>query len=349
MCSYIYSLHICFHVYKTFYPPCSAFLYLYSLRLLTLAFFIHRMDNQFTVTDNNYINSKRTEYALTNDAAPINLQFPSSFEQATMRLKGRCMKIDHIIIEYRNQVPFNATGSVIVEIRDNRVSLEDAAQAAFTFPIACNVDLHYFSSTYFSISDPSPWKIMYRVEDSNVVEGVKFASIKAKLRLSSAKHSTDIRFKPPTINILSKGYTKDCIDFWSVEKGETRRRLLNPTPHAHSPRPIAHRPITILPGETWATKSQIGLPSSSGPTRLEHFRSQSMRMDPSTIPTDLDNDSTDYPYQRLHRLHTPELDPGDSVSQAQSDSVSRKDLETLLESTINKCLIKIKSEAPRPL
>nr|AIP87853.1 movement protein [South African cassava mosaic virus] len=307
------------------------------------------MANQFTVTDNNYINSKRTEYALTNDAAPINLQFPGSFEQATMRLKGRCMKIDHIIIEYRNQVPFNATGSVIVEIRDNRVSLEDAAQAAFTFPIACNVDLHYFSSTYFSISEPSPWRIMYRVEDSNVIEGVKFASIKAKLRLSSAKHSTDIRFKPPTINILSKGYTKDCIDFWSVEKGETRRRLLNPTPTAHCQRPITNRPITILPGETWATKSQIGLPSSSGPTRLEHFRSQSMRMDPSTTLSDLDNDSTEYPYQKLHRLHTPELDPGDSVSQAPSDSVSRKDLETLLESTINKCLIKIKSDAPKQL
>nr|BDQ10248.1 movement protein [East African cassava mosaic Cameroon virus] len=304
------------------------------------------MDNQFTVTDNTYIHSKRTEYVLTNDAAPIHLQFPSSFEQATMRLKGRCMKIDHIIIEYRNQVPFNATGSVIVEIRDNRVSLEDAAQAAFTFPIACNVDLHYFSSTYFSISEPSPWSIMYRVEDSNVVEGVKFASIKAKLRLSSAKHSTDIRFKPPTINILSKGYTKDCIDFWSVEKGETRRRLLNPTPTAHSQRPIAHRPITILPGETWATKSQIGLPCSSSQRDIGCTRSQSMRIDPTTRPLDADNDSTEYPYQGLYRLSTPVLDPGDSVSQTPSDTVSRKDLESLIETTINRCLIKTQSETP---
>nr|AIP87734.1 movement protein [East African cassava mosaic Cameroon virus] len=307
------------------------------------------MDNQFTVTDNNYIHSKRTEYALTNDAALINLQFPSSFEQATMRLKGRCMKIDHIIIEYRNQVPFNATGSVIVEIRDNRLSLEDAAQAAFTFPIACNVDLHYFSSTYFSISEPSPWRIMYRVEDSNVVEGVKFASIKAKLRLSSAKHSTDIRFKPPTINILSKGYTKDCIDFWSVEKGETRRRLLNPTPTAHSQRLITNRPINILPGETWATKSQIGLPCSSGQRDIAFLRSQSMRIDPTTRPLDTDNDSSEFPYQGLHRLSTPVLDPGDSVSQTQSDTVSRKDLESIIETTIHRCLIKTQSETPRQL
>nr|AEG90588.1 movement protein [East African cassava mosaic Kenya virus] len=341
-------MHICFHVYSTFYKSCSAFIHLFS-PFRNPRFFIPRMDNTFTVTDNNYIHSKRTEYALTNDAAPIHLQFPSSFEQATMRLKGRCMKIDHIIIEYRNQVPFNATGSVIVEIRDDRVSLEDAAQAAFTFPIACNVDLHYFSSTYFSISEPSPWRIMYRVEDSNVVEGVKFASIKAKLRLSSAKHSTDIRFKPPTINILSKGYTKECIDFWSVEKGETRRRLLNPTPTAHSQRPITNRPITILPGETWATKSQIGLPSSSGPARLEHFRSQSMRMDPSTTQTDLDNDSIEYPYQRLHRLSTPVLDPGDSVSQTQSRHRLTEGPRVHHRNNNSRCLIKTNSEAPRQL
>ncbi|CCF12093.1 movement protein (MP), partial [Cassava mosaic Madagascar virus] len=323
--------------------------YVYILTYNVICHKPHRMEATYTVDNNRYIDTKRTEYALTNDASPIYLQFPSSFEQATMRLKGRCMKIDHIIIEYNNQVPFNATGSVIVEIRDNRVSLEDAAQAAFTFPITCNVDLHYYSSTYFSVSEPSPWEIIYKVEDSNVVEGVKFASIKARLRLSTAKHSTDIRFKPPTINIRSKGFTKECIDFWSVERGETRRRLLNPNPSAQTHRTISTRPITIMPGETWATKSQIGLPSSSNPARLEHFRSQSMRMDPSTTPTDLDNESTEYPYQRLHRLNTPELDPGDSVSQAPSDSVSRKDLETLLESTINKCLIKIKSEAPRQL
>ncbi|UED98948.1 movement-protein [Begomovirus pyrenacanthae] len=307
------------------------------------------MDGAHTVINNKYIDSKREEYRLTNDASPINLQFPSSFEKTTVRLMGKCMKIDHIIIEYRNQVPFNATGSVIVEIRDNRLSQEEAAQAAFTFPIACNVDLHYFSSSFFSVSDPSPWEILYKVEDSNVVEGVKFASIKAKLRLSSAKHSTDIRFKPPTINILSKGYTKECIDFWSVERGEQRRRLLNPTPSAQLSRSIYNKPITILPGETWATKSQVGLAESSDSRTISHFRSHSLRIDSGSISDSVAQESSDRPYRNLNRLDATAIDPGDSVSQAQSDTISRKDLETILEQTINKCLIQNKAGPSKQL
>ncbi|ALQ10824.1 BC1 [West African Asystasia virus 1] len=304
------------------------------------------MDTSYTGTHNRYIDSARAEYSLTNDATRINLQFPSTLEQARVRLMRRCMKIDHIIIEYRNQVPFNATGSVIVEIRDNRVSMEEAAQAAFTFPIACNVDLHYFSSSFFSVADESPWEIVYKVEDSNILEGVKFASIKAKLRLSSAKHSTDIRFKPPTINILSKGYSRDCVDFWSVEKGEARRRLLNPTPTASRGILGNTRPITILPGETWATKSTIGS-SSANIMTTSNLRCASMRLDrpvTSDIGGDrhLEGESTtnrEYPYARLNKLDPSALDPGDSISQVQSGSMTRRDITSLIEETINKCLI----------
>ena len=88
------------------------------------------------IVSNKYIQSKRCEYRLTNNETPITLQFPSSIEQATVKMMGKCMKVDHIVIEYRNQVPYNATGSVIVTIRDTRLSDDEAAQAAFTFPIS---------------------------------------------------------------------------------------------------------------------------------------------------------------------------------------------------------------------
>ncbi|AJM13609.1 movement protein [Asystasia mosaic Madagascar virus] len=314
------------------------------------------MEHSYTVVNNKYIDSKRAEYNLTNDATRINLQFPSSLEQTRVRLMGRCMKIDHIIIEYRNQVPFNATGSVIVEIRDNRVSQEEAAQAAFTFPIDCNVDLHYFSSSFFSVAEESPWEIIYKVEDSNVLQGVKFASIKAKLRLSSARHSTDIRFKPPTINILSKGFDKSCVDFWSVEKGEPRRRLLNPTPTAHKQGSIIPRPITILPGETWATKSQLGL--STGPAQLtrDTLRSRSMRMPRAEYDgeTSANNEegssrSREYPYAGLRRLDASAIDPGDSISETMSTTMTRGDIQSIVEDAINKCLIRNKTESNKHL
>nr|QDQ68920.1 movement protein [Pepper yellow vein Mali virus] len=296
------------------------------------------MESHYTVVNNKYIESQRNEYQLTNDATPIKLQFPSSVQRATSGLMGRCMKIDHIIIEYRNQVPFNATGSVIVEIRDHRISSDEAAQAAFTFPILCNVDLHYFSSSFFSVTDPSPWEIVYKVEDSNVVEGTRFASIKAKLRLSSAKHSTDIRFKPPTINILSKGFTKDCVDFWSVERGLTSRRLLNPNPSSARIHDLGPA-IQLLPGETWATRSTIGDSDEryNQPVRSGSFRLP--RSTPSLVEGQSSSTARQYPYRRLEKLDATAIDPGDSISQGGTDSISRRELTSIIESTINKCLI----------
>nr|AKS48123.1 movement protein [Rhynchosia yellow mosaic virus] len=252
---------------------------------------------------------------------------------------GKCMKVDHIVIEYRNQVPFNATGSVIVTIRDNRLSHEQAAQAAFTFPIGCNVDLHYFSSSFFSLKDETPWELVYRVEDSNVIDGTTFAQIKGKLKLSSAKHSTDIRFKPPTINILSKDFTKDCVDFWSVEKPKPIRRLLNPGPGYGPDGHEGQRPIMLQPGETWATRSTIG-------------RATSMRYAPTERIALDDKPScseAEYPLKHMHKLPESSLDPGDSVSQTPSNAMSKQDIEDLIESTINKCLIKQRSTVTKTL
>nr|CAE46723.1 BC1 protein [Soybean yellow mosaic virus] len=291
------------------------------------------------VVNNKYVETKCCEYRLTNNEMPIKLQFPSYLEQKTVQIMGKCMKIDHAIIEYRNQVPFNAKGTVVVTIRDTRLSYEQAAQAAFTFPIACNVDLHYFSSSFFSLKDETPWEIVYKVEDSNVIDGTTFAQIKAKLKLSSAKHSTDIRFKPPTINILSKDYNENCVDFWSVEKPKPIRRLLNPGPNQGPYTITGQRPIMLQPGETWATRSSIG-------------RTSSMRLTSTERLGLTDNASTseaEYPLRHLHKLPESSLDPGDSISQAQSNSMSRKDIEDIIESTISKCLITQRSNANKAL
>nr|WNB50958.1 movement protein [Mungbean yellow mosaic India virus] len=279
------------------------------------------------------------KYRLTNNEMPIKLQFPSYLEQKTVQIMGRCMKVDHAVIEYRNQVPFNAKGTVIVTIRDTRLMYEQAAHAAFTFPIACNVDLHYFSSSFFSLKDETPWEIVYKVEDSNVIDGTTFAQIKAKLMLSSAKHSTDVRFKPPTINILSKDYTEECVDFWSVEKPKPIRRMLNPGPN-QGPYPISgHRPIMLQPGETWATRSSIG-------------RSSSMRYTNNDRPSILDNTSAsdaEYPLRHLHKLPEASLDPADSVSQSHSNAMSEREIEDIIETTISKCLISQRSNVNKAL
>nr|UOF93271.1 movement protein [Chayote yellow mosaic virus] len=298
----------------------------------------------YSVVTNKYIESKRNEYALTNDATTIKLQFPTTLEQAAVRLKGRCMKIDHIVIEYRNQVPFNANGSVIVEIRDHRLREDECAQARFSFPITCNVNLHYYSSSFFSVKDKSPWELVYMVEDSNVHEGTMFATIKAKLKLSSAKHSTDIRFKPPNVHILSKGFTPDCVDFWSVNRHKLERRLLDQGPNSNVTNGLSTRRIDLLPGESWASRSTVG---SMG-------RSSSMRITRPIAHMGLDNNDeaqsdVGLPYKTLNKLPTNVLEPGDSISQIQSDSVSRNDLEYIIESAINKCMLKERAESSKGL
>ncbi|AQS23373.1 MP [Desmodium mottle virus] len=291
------------------------------------------MDTSIPVMHSEYIQSTRSEYRLTNNETPISLQFPSSLEKVRVRIMGKCMKVDHVIIEYRNQVPFNAQGSVIVTIRDTRLSEEQQDQAQFTFPIGCNVDLHYFSASFFSLEDKAPWELFYKVEDSNVKDGVTFAQIKAKLKLSSATHSTDIRFKQPTIKILSKDYNADCVDFWSVGKPKPIRRLINPGPTTESSLAGHYRAVQIQPGETWATKSTIGRSSS-----MRLTTSQPMHTG-STLRTQSACSDAEFPLQGLHKLPEASLDPGDSISQTTSNALSKADIESIVEQTVNKCLI----------
>nr|CZF95186.1 movement protein [Tomato leaf curl New Delhi virus] len=174
-----------------------------------------------------YIQSERVEYALTNDAAEVTLSFPSMFEQKISQLRNRCMKIDHVVLEYRSQVPINAVGHVVIEIHDMRLTEGDTKQAEFTIPIKCNCNLHYYSSSFFSIKDKNPWRVEYRVENTNVVNGVHFCKMLGKLKLSSAKHSTDVEFRPPKIEIQTKEFTVNDIDFWSVGSKPQTRRLVD--------------------------------------------------------------------------------------------------------------------------
>ncbi|QCB65770.1 movement protein [Hibiscus golden mosaic virus] len=268
----------------------------------------------------NYIESHRDEYQLSHDLTEIILQFPSAASQISARLSRSCMKIDHCVIEYRQQVPINATGSVIVEIHDRRMTDNESLQASWTFPIRCNIDLHYFSSSFFSLKDPIPWKLYYRVCDTNVHQRTHFAKFKGKLKLSTAKHSVDIPFRAPTVKILSKQFTDRDIDFSHVGYGRWERKLIRSVSSARLGLPS---PIELNPGESWAVRSTVG-PNNS------------------CIDSDLREEA--HPYRELNRLGTTILDPGESASivgaqRAQSNlTLSVAQLSEIVRATVHECI-----------
>nr|WAJ09407.1 BC1 [Tomato leaf curl Palampur virus]WEM06842.1 BC1 [Tomato leaf curl Palampur virus] len=263
-----------------------------------------------------YVHSERLEYALSNDAAEVKLMFPSMFEQKISQLRNRCMKIDHVVLEYRNQVPINAVGHVVIEIHDMRLTEGDTKQAEFTIPIKCNCNLHYYSSSYFSLKDVNPWRVEYRVENTNVVNGVHFCKMLGKLKLSSAKHSTDVEFRPPKIEIQSKEFTLNDIDFWSVgSKPQTRRLVDGSRLIGHSSRSLRVPYLTIGPNESWASRSEIGHSSVSS-----------------------------RPYKNLSGLDDSAIDPGPSASQ--TGSITRDEIADIITKTVEQC---IKSNVNAPL
>nr|QFG39776.1 movement protein [Tomato yellow spot virus] len=289
------------------------------------------MDSQLVNPPNafNYIESQRDEYRLSHDLTEIVLQFPSAAAQISARLSRSCMKIDHCVIEYRQQVPINAAGSVIVEIHDKRMTDNESLQASWTFPIRCNIDLHYFSCSFFSLKDPIPWKLYYRVSDTNVHQSIHFAKFKGKLKLSTAKHSVDIAFRAPTVKILSKQFTDRDVDFSHVGYGKWERKLIRSGSTVKYGLPS---PITIDPGETWASRSTLGIGQSS---------------------TDSEVENAAHPYRGLHKLGTTMLDPGDSASivaarRAQSHiTMSEAQLNDLVRNAVQEC-IKTNCIPPEP-
>nr|ABU95069.1 BC1 [Tomato leaf curl New Delhi virus] len=247
-----------------------------------------------------YIQSERVEYALTNDATEVTLSFPSMFEQKISQLRNKCMKIDHVLLEYRNQVPINAVGHVVIEIHDMRLTEGDTKQAEFTIPIKCNCNLHYYSSSFFSLKDKNPWRVEYRVENANVVNGVHFCKMLGKLKLSSAKRTIDCEFRPPKIEIQTKEFTVNDIDFWSVgSKPQTRRLVTGSRLMGHSSRSLRVPYLAIGPNESWASRSEIG--HSSVVSR---------------------------PYKNLSGLDDSAIDPGPSASQA--GSITREEIADII-------------------
>ncbi|UFT26554.1 movement protein [Macroptilium mottle virus] len=268
----------------------------------------------------NYIESHRDEYQLSHDLTEIVLQFPSTASQISARISRSCMKIDHCVIEYRQQVPINATGSVIVEIHDRRMTDNESLQASWTFPIRCNIDLHYFSSSFFSLKDPIPWKLYYRVTDTNVHQRTHFAKFKGKLKLSTAKHSVDIPFRAPTVKILSKQFSNRDVDFSHVDYGKWERKIIRSASMSRFGLP---GPIELKPGETWATRSTIGMTQPDADSEVEN---------------------ANHPYRELNRLGTSAIDPGDSASivgaqRTQSTiTMSMAQLNELVKTTVQECI-----------
>nr|AGW45431.1 movement protein [Tomato leaf curl New Delhi virus] len=263
-----------------------------------------------------HIQSERVEYALTKDGAEVTLSFPSMFEQKIIQLRNRCMKIDHVVLEYRSQVPINAVGHVVIEIHDMRLTEGDTKQAEFTIPIKCNCNLHYYFSSFFSLKDKNPWRVEYRVENTNVVNGVHFCKMLGKKKLSSAKHSTDVEFRPPKIEIQTKEFTVNDIDFWSVGfKPQTRRVVDGSRLMGHSSRSLRVPYLAIGPNESWGSRSEIGLSSV-----------------------------TSRPYKNMSGVDDSAIDPGPSASQA--GGITREEIADIIKKTVEQC---IKSNVNAPV
>ncbi|WXB20462.1 movement protein [Apiscitlodal virus] len=234
-------------------------------------------------TFNDYHSSQRVEYPLSNEKVRIKLEFPSMGDISWSRLKGHCLKIDHCQIKYTPQVPANASGTVIFEVHDMRMERDKTLQAEYTVPIRCGVELNFFSSSFFSMKDDVPWQVFYSVENSDVLSGTRFCKIKARVKLSSAKHSTHINFRSPSINILSKGFSLRDVDFHHVSIPQVGRMLCRGNSVISGiPRQA------IEPGESWASKSSLG------------------EYEPYAI---------EKPYKDLEQLGLNSIDPGPSASE----------------------------------
>ncbi|AVY03270.1 movement protein [Passion fruit chlorotic mottle virus] len=247
---------------------------------MQMLFFLIRMSDSQIKVFNEYHSSKRVEYPLTNEKTMIKLEFPSMGDISWSRLKGHCLKIDHCQISYTPQVPANASGNVCFEIHDMRMEADKTLQAEYTVPIRCAVELNFFSTSFFSMKDDVPWEVFYSVENSDVRSGTRFCKMKARVKLSSAKHSTHINFRSPTIKIISRGFSERDVDFHHVAIPKAERLL------CRGSSVITSRPrFEIEAGDSWASKSSIG------------------------------GSDVDYPYKELGRLNADALEIGPSASQ----------------------------------
>ena len=150
---------------------------------------------------------------------------------------------------------------------------------------------------------------MYRVDDTNVVDGVHFCRMQGKLKMSSAKQSSEIQFKSPKIEILSKAYNMTNIDFWSVPHSQVSRKPVQGLTNLRSQSSRYTTPA-ILPGQSWASASTIGI-----------------------------DDQEDLPYGNLHRLQDKTLDPGPSASEVVCNTTNvNDDVINIIKKTVELCM-----------
>lgn len=239
----------------------------------------------------NYHSTKRIEYPLTDEWTQIRLAFPSLTEVSWSRVKGHCLKIDHCYIKYSPQVPANAEGTVLVTVHDRRMENDKSLQAEYTFPIRCGIELNFFSSSYFSLKDPVPWTVYYRVINSTVLKGSHFCQFKASVKLSASKSSTNIKFRSPSVKVLNSEFTSDHVDFMHVGIPKPERVLCRSTSCI-----ISQPRMALEAGTSWASRSMIG--GDDGSDAGSHVGVG--------------------PYKGLMGLNESAIDPGDSVSQVNS-------------------------------
>lgn len=87
----------------------------------------------------------------------------------------------------------------MVEIHDERMLMGHTLQAELRFPIDCPIDLHYYSSSYFSINDAIPWMAYFCVENSNIKVGSNFTKMKGLLKLWAARKANYVTFREPMV------------------------------------------------------------------------------------------------------------------------------------------------------
>lgn len=275
------------------------------------------MDPQF---DNTYHKSRRNEYRLSNSTQNIKMSFPSLKDLTLSRLTRKCMKIDHCQIEYRPLTPHNAQGLVDIEIHDMRLNVDQSRQAWYRLPIHGHYQLNFFSDSYFSMNDAIPWKATIRTSRTNMNTDTPFCTIKARLKLSSEKHSEFITWRSPSVKIIAGHVSHDQIDFGHVDRAPPL--LLMPeqeaiTMEANDINKGTYLPLTIGMGESY----QQSLRSTSSRHSIGEVPSSKTAEDPQPPSTHRRTESADD--SMIHM--TPNL-LANLVKTASTASVSNKAL-----------------------
>lgn len=82
---------------------------------------------------------------------------------------------------------YHTMGLAIVEIHDECIEERYTLQPKFHFLIDCQIDLHYYFSSYYSINHPIHWRAYFHVEESNIKVGSYLTKFTGLLKLSTSR------------------------------------------------------------------------------------------------------------------------------------------------------------------